>query len=73
MGAGFTVQHKNTGAANWPGIILVSNYDSDNEVVNWLSDEREGRTKSDIGLWKIRYKKLTADRPTNNQIKNNNK
>jgi len=56
MGAGFTVQHKNAGAANWPAIILVSNYEADNEVVNWLEGHREGRTKSDIGLWKIRYK-----------------
>lgn len=56
MGAGFTIQHKNTGALKKPEMILVSNYEADNEVVHWLEGERAGRTRSDVGIWKIRYK-----------------
>lgn len=56
MGAGFTIHHKNTGVLRKPEMILVSNYEADNEVVHWLEGQRECRTRSDIGIWKIRYK-----------------
>lgn len=56
MEKGFTV--KNEDAAGKPVIIIVSNYEPENRVVNWgFSDEEHlGNTRSDIGAWKIKYK-----------------
>ncbi|WP_294822653.1 hypothetical protein [uncultured Flavobacterium sp.] len=56
MKPGFIISTNMAGTVAPPEIILVSNYEADNEVVNWPATGRAGRTRSDIGLWKIKYK-----------------
>ncbi len=56
MKQGFTIQHKSIGAFNAPFVILVSNYTSDNEVVNWAGTQETERTRSDVGVWRIKLK-----------------
>ena len=56
MKEGFTIQHKIIGAFNAPFVILVSNYASDNEVVNWAGTQESDKTRSDVGIWRIKLK-----------------
>lgn len=39
-----------------PNFIIVSNYVGDNEVVNWTAEEKPEPTRSDVGMWRIKYK-----------------
>ncbi|MEL1243551.1 hypothetical protein AAEO56_04695 [Flavobacterium sp. DGU11] len=56
MKQGFTIAHRNIGAFKKPFVILVSNYPADNEVINWASAHEGDRTRSDVGIWRIKQK-----------------
>lgn len=56
MKPGFTIQHKNMNAIAGSLIIVVSNYLADNEVINWGGTTAGERTRSDVGIWKIKLK-----------------
>lgn len=60
MRKGFTIDHSLM-ITRRPNAILVSNYTPDNEIVNYSTDDtleavRADKTRSDVGMWKIKYK-----------------
>jgi hypothetical protein len=61
MKANWTVCHGHNGIDCNHTFIVVSNYETENEVYNWKIDfnpkEELIKTKSDIGFWKRKNKK----------------
>lgn len=60
MKPGFTIHHSMIAFAK-PTSIVVANYSPDNEIEHYVTDTRvevlrEDKTRSDVGVWHIKYK-----------------
>lgn len=55
MKPGFTITNRKL---HQPSVIVVTNYEADNEVQNWpfVEFDKKEVTRSDVGMWKIKYK-----------------
>ena len=58
MKSGYTIENRFTLSGCNPNFITVSNYSTANKIVNISSIVNLSNIKEDVGVWRIKYKKI---------------